>query len=134
MLLESHAMRLSFANADVEWEGRVVSARHKLASTERLMETGLGELDQWKRYDGEFHQALISNCGSRTLIETHALVFDKYFRYQMVAFSYRGSEPAEQHKALLEAALKRDAEAAVATLRAHVNNCVEHALATASLR
>ena len=37
------------------------------------------------------------------------LVFDKYFRYQMVAFSYRGSEPAEQHKALLEAALKRDA-------------------------
>ena len=26
-------------NADVEWEGRVVSAHHKLASTERLMES-----------------------------------------------------------------------------------------------
>ena len=76
------------------------------------METGLGELEQWKRYDGEFHQALISNCGSRMLMETHALVFDKYFRYQMVAFSYRGSEPAAQHKALLEAALKRDAATA----------------------
>ena len=101
---------VSFANADVEWEGRVVSAHHKLASTERLMETGLGELEQWKRYDGEFHQALISNCGSRTLMETHALVFDKYFRYQMVAFSYRGSEPAAQHRALLDAALKRDAD------------------------
>ena len=117
LLLETHAMGVSFANADVEWEGRVVSAHHKLASTDRLMETGLGELEQWKRYDGEFHQALISNCGSRTLMETHALVFDKYFRYQMVAFSYRGSEPAEQHKALLEAALKRDADAGVATLR-----------------
>ena len=67
-------------------------------------------------------------------METHALVFDKYFRYQMVAFSYRGSEPAEQHKALLDAALKRDAEAAVATLQVHVNNCVEHALATAALK
>ena len=93
LLLELHAMQMSFENADVEWEGRVVSAHHKLASTERLMETGLGELEQWKRYDGEFHQALISNCGSRPLMETHALVFDKYFRYQMVAFTYRGAEP-----------------------------------------
>ena len=134
LLLESHAMQVSFANADVEWEGRVVSAHHKLASTERLMELGLGELEQWKRYDGEFHQALISNCGSRVLMATHALVFDKYFRYQMVAFQYRGGEPALQHKALLDSALKRDAEAAKATLRAHVNNCVEHALVTASLR
>ena len=134
LLLEQHAMDVSFANADVEWEGRVVSAHHKLASTERLMETGLGELEQWKRYDGEFHQALISNCGSRMLMETHALVFDKYFRYQMVAFSYRGSEPAAQHKALLEAALKRDAVTAAETLRSHVSNCVEHALATAALK
>jgi DNA-binding GntR family transcriptional regulator len=134
LLLESHAMQASFANADVEWEGRVVSAHHKLASTERLMEKGVGELEQWKRYDGEFHQALISNCGSRTLMEAHALVFDKYFRYQMLAFLYRGSEPATQHKALLDSALRRDAEAAKAVLQSHVNNCVEHALATSSLR
>src|SRR2546428_3770719 len=134
LLLEAHAMQVSFANADVEWEGRIVSAHHKLASTERLMESGLGELEQWKRYDGEFHQALISNCGSRVLMETHALVFDKYFRYQMVAFQYRGSEPAPQHKALLGAALNRDAATAAETLRAHVNNCVEHALSTKALK
>lgn len=134
LLLEAHALGVSFANADVEWEGRVVSAHHKLASTDRLMETGLGELENWKRYDGEFHQALISNCGSRMLMETHALIFDKYFRYQMVAFSYRGSEPAAQHRALMDAALNRDAAAAVATLRVHVNNCVAHALATKALK
>ncbi len=134
LLLESHAMQVSFENADVEWEGRVVSAHHKLASTERLMEQGIGELEQWKRYDGEFHQALISNCGSRVLLETHALVFDKYFRYQMVAFTYRGAEPAQQHKALLQCALKRDVETAKAILTRHVNNCVEHALRTGSLR
>ena len=134
LLLESHAMEVSFRKAEVEWEGRVVSAHHKLASTERLMESGIGELEQWKRYDGEFHQALISNCGSRALMEAHALVFDKYFRYQMVAFMYRGGEPAAQHKALLECALKRDAVRAKATLVEHVNNCVEHALATSALR
>ena len=36
------------------------------------------------------------------------MVFDKYFRYQMVAFGYRGGKAAKP-KALLEAALKRDA-------------------------
>jgi GntR family transcriptional regulator, carbon starvation induced regulator len=125
---------VSFANADVEWEGRVVSAHHKLASTERLMDSQIGELEQWKRYDGEFHQALISNCGSRVLMEAHALVFDKYFRYQMVAFSYRGAEPAIQHKALLDCALTRDAATAKRVLTQHVNNCVDHALTTSSLR
>src|SRR6185503_16613769 len=76
LLLESHAMEVSFANAEVEWEGRVVSAHHKLALTERLMESGAGEPEQWKRYDGEFHQALISNCGSRVLMDAHGQVFD----------------------------------------------------------
>jgi len=134
LLLEAHAMQVSFGKADVEWEGRVVSAHHKLASIERLMESGIGEPEQWKRYDSEFHQALISNCGSRVLMETHALVFDKYFRYQMVAFLYRGGEPAAQHVALLECALNRDARTANDVLTTHVNNCVEHALATSSLR
>jgi DNA-binding FadR family transcriptional regulator len=133
LLLESHAMHASFTNADVEWEGRVVSAHHKLASTDRLMERGLGELEQWKRYDGEFHQALISNCGSQVLMDAHVLVFDKYFRYQMVAFRYRGAEPAQQHQALLDCALRRDAEAANAVLQTHIYNCVEDTLATSSL-
>jgi DNA-binding GntR family transcriptional regulator len=48
--------------------------------------------------------------------------------------SYRGSEPTAQHKALLKAALKRDAATAAETLRAHVGNCVEHALAMAALK
>ena len=42
-------------------------------------------------------QALISCCGSRELMQTHAVVFDKYFRY---ALQYRGSDTAGQHRAL----------------------------------
>ena len=72
LLLEGHAMEASFARADMEWEGRIVAAHHKLAATERLMSSKIGEPDQWKRYDSEFHQELISNCGSRTLMEAHA--------------------------------------------------------------
>jgi GntR family carbon starvation induced transcriptional regulator len=133
LLLEGRAMEASFARADVEWEGRVVSARHKLASIERLMASGVGEPEQWKRYDSEFHQALISNCGSQVLIETHAAIFDRYFRYQMIALHYRGEEPAVQHQALLECALKRDAVGAQSVLSQHITSCVEHALASGAV-
>jgi GntR family carbon starvation induced transcriptional regulator len=133
LLLECHALDVSFSNADVEWEGRVVAAHHKLSATERLMGANIGEPERWKRYDSEFHQALISNCGSRELMETHASVFDKYFRYQMLGLNYRGEEPARQHQMLLDCALQRNAGEAKTVLIAHVTNCVEHALTTGTL-
>ena len=134
LLLESHAMTASFAHGDVEWEGRIVSAHHKLAATERHMSTKAANHVLWKQYDSEFHQALISNCGSRALMQTHAAVFDKYFRYLVLALSYRGPVVPEQHQQLLDYALKRDATRAKTTLAAHINGCVESALAAGSLR
>jgi len=133
LLLEGHALQTSFAGADMEWEGRVVSAHHKLAATERLMSDGQCEPEQWKRYDSEFHHALISNCGSQALMETHAAIFDRYFRYQMIVLNYRGEEPAEQHQGLLNCALERNADKARAILLAHVSGCVEHALASGAI-
>jgi GntR family carbon starvation induced transcriptional regulator len=134
LLLEGHAMEASFARADMEWEGRIVSAHHKLAATERLMSSNIGEPDQWKRYDSEFHRELISNCGSRALMDLHASVFDRYFRYQMIALNYRGEEPARQHQALLECALAHDTARAKSILLDHVNGCVAHALAAGTIR
>jgi GntR family transcriptional regulator, carbon starvation induced regulator len=130
LLLESHAMQQSFASGDMEWEGRVVSAHHKLAATERGMSSKKANHQLWKRYDGEFHQALISSCGSRALMETHAGVFDRYFRYLILAFTYRGDIVPRQHQQLLECALKRDAERGNAILTAHINECVQHAVTT----
>ena len=134
LLLESHAIEQSFASGDVEWEGRVVSAHHKLVATERAMTSKKANHQLWKRYDGEFHHALISNCGSRALMEVHAAVFDKYFRYLIVALSYRGEIVQRQHQQLLEYALKRDAGRAKAVLSAHILECVDHALTAGQLR
>ena len=132
-LLECHAMERSFARGDMEWEGRVVSAHHKLAAVEQQMNAGKSEDALWKRYDGEFHQALISNCGSRELMDAHQLVFDKYFRYPIRSADRRGMEPIKQHRQLLDCALARDAKRAATVLVAHVNNCVEYALKDESL-
>jgi len=134
MLLESHALEQSFAAGDMDWEGRVVSAHHKLSSMERRMKEGdRSQTELWKRYDWEFHQSLISACGSSVLMETHAAIFDKYLRYQMIALSFRGDIAAKEHRKLLDCALDRDAATAMATLELHVKGGVEHALATGTI-
>lgn len=126
-LLESHALRESFAAGDMEWEGSIVAAHHKLAAMERrLKATERSKAQEWKRYDREFHRALIAACGSRVLLEMHAIIYDRYLRYQMVAAVYRGDIAADEHRLLLECALKRDAKGAQAVLEKHVQDCVAH--------
>jgi DNA-binding GntR family transcriptional regulator len=106
LLLESHALEESFAAGDMEWEGRVVAAHHKLSLIEARMLCGNGAApDAWKRYDFEFHHALLSACGSKVLLDTHSVVFDKYLRYLIIAVVFRGEVTAREHRALLECAL-----------------------------
>lgn len=134
-LLECRALEQSFRAGDMEWEGRVVAAHHRLARMEEQMARGdRSRTEEWKQYDWQFHQALISACGSKMLIDTHAAVFDKYLRYQMIALSYRGDIAEREHAQLLECALRRDAENACEVLRRHVAGGVEHALATGTIK
>jgi DNA-binding GntR family transcriptional regulator len=134
LLLERHALEQSFAAGDMEWEAQVVAAHHKLALMEERMRAGeLREVEVWKLYDWQFHQALIAACGSRTLMETHGAVFDKYLRYQMLALGFRGNIAADEHRTLLDCALKRDAAKAAAVLEAHINGGVAHALSSGTL-
>ena len=133
-LLEGHALEQSFRSGDMEWEARVVAAHHRLARMEERMAQGDRTItEQWKQYDWQFHQALISACGSKMLVDTHAAVFDKYLRYQMLALSYRGDIAAREHALLLECALSRDAARAREVLSRHVAGGVEHALATRTI-
>ena len=128
-LLESHALEESFAAGDMEWEGRVVAAHHKLSLLEaRTLEGNRTAPDAWKRYDFEFHHALLSACGSKVLLDTHSAVFDKYLRYLIIAVVFRGEITAREHRALLESALKRDVRTAKEVLARHIQECVAFTL------
>lgn len=129
-LLECDALRESFAAGDIEWEGRIVAAHHKLAIVEKRMVLGdHSESEAWKRYDAAFHNALISACGSALLLELHAAIYDKYLRYLVLADVFRGEIAAGEHRRLLEFALARDVESAQRTLATHVQDCVAHIIA-----
>jgi len=134
LLLETYALPLSFAAGDLEWEGRLVAAHHKLAFMERRMLAGEREgTEMWKRYDREFHQSLIEACGSQTLLDLYSGVFDQYLRYQMVAVVFRGEVAAQEHRAVLDCALRRNANEACAVLTRHVNECVAYTLKSGAL-
>lgn len=130
VLLECHALRLSVENGDTDWEGNLVAAHHKLHLMEQKMLAGDdSQKEDWKRYDWEFHLALIEACGSKNLLSLHSVLYDKYLRYQMLVLTYRGEEAVEEHRTVFEAALARDIDTAAQTLKTHIDKGLEHTLA-----
>ena len=127
VLLECHALKESIENGDTDWEGNLVAAHHKLHLMEKRMLTGdESEKETWKRYDWQFHLAMIQACNSKNLLDLHSTLNDKYLRYQMLVLTYRGEAAVQEHKAMFEAALNRDAQEAARLLELHIYNGLDH--------
>ena len=91
LLVEGHAIARSFDKGDLDWESQVVAAHHKLHRLEDRMISGdMSAREGWKRADWGFHRALITGCGSKTLMDLHGQLFDKYLRYQILTLAFRG--------------------------------------------
>lgn len=130
VLLECHALRLSIGNGDTDWEGNLVAAHHKLHLMEQKMLAGDdSQKEDWKRYDWEFHKALIEACGSQNLLSLHAVLYDKYLRYQMLVLTHRGEDAVTEHREMFEAALARNVSRASEILQTHIEKGLDHTLA-----
>lgn len=131
ILLECHALGLSIQNGDTEWEGNLVAAYHKLHRMEQTMLGGDdSQKELWKRYDWEFHLAMIQACRSSNLLALHSTLYDKYLRYQMLVLTCRGEAAVGEHRAMFEATLARDATKAKGLLEEHIKNGLHHTLAS----
>lgn len=123
-VLECHAVGKSIEQGDLAWEGRVVAAHHMLARCERLMlEDRVSHSAEWQRLDREFHIAMMSACRSRWVMRAYRQVHDQYLRYQYLALEtigFRGKILQEEHQALCDHVLNRDAPAAIELLTKHI--------------
>ncbi len=129
VLLECHALRESLQKGDDDWEADVAGAYHKLSTAEALMKArNDADLETWKEYDWQFHLSLIRACNSTNLLGLHATLFGKYLRYQILVLTYRGEVAREEHKALFDAALARDGDAATKLLTQHIMKGLTHTL------
>ena len=130
ILLECSALKTSIENGNADWEGNLVAAHHKLKLIEQKMLSGdYSQKETWKRYDWEFHKTSIEACNSQNLMSLHAIIFDKYLRYQMLVITDRGKDAALEHQQIFDAALSRNSSKAIEALEIHIRKGLEHTLA-----
>lgn len=125
ILLEAEGTCLSMRSGGVVWEAQTTAVHHKLLHLEKRIrgaEHSAKLLDLWLRAEDEFHQTLISACGSEILKSTHRLIYAQ-FRQQLITtdrtFAFI-SENIAQHTAIVDAALDGDEPKTRAAIHAHL--------------
>jgi GntR family transcriptional regulator, carbon starvation induced regulator len=115
------AIRQSIRNGDSAWEEGVVLAFHRLTRTTRHTEGDPAERSRaWETVHRNFHASLIAGSGSHRLEQFCDQLFDGFARYRHVARQAGVTENRDgDHRALMEAALARDADAAARLITSH---------------
>ena len=120
--VETFAIRTAIERGGLEWEQGIVGALHGLLTLTRDTATDRASLDAWNIAHDRFHEALISACGSPRVMETQRRLAEHHNRYRR---TYMGDNLPRQllideHSAIAEAALARDADRAAALLGQHM--------------
>ncbi len=123
--VEGLCLRRSIELGDVNWEARLVSAFHRLSRTpERAPGDPMRSNDEWTGVHADFHLALVEGCDSPWLLRLHSQLYAQSERYRRLSIPLDNGakrDVGQEHQALLDAALARDADRAVALLGAHLS-------------
>lgn len=120
--LECKAMTASIQDGDDEWEARVLAAFHLLQKLEGDMQRDR-EQPLWAARHQRFHEALVSACASPWLLRFRQMLFDQARRYRGLSMKHSANPGRmDQHRQLMEAALRRDVAAACALAEAHIRD------------
>lgn len=126
--LEDIALRESIEKGDDAWEEKIVLAFHRLSRTPRSSdETTYVFNANWEGLHSDFHNALLANCDSHWLLSFCQQLVDQADRYRQLAaaVSYPKRNERDEHLALMEAALNRDADSAAAIQCAHIRKTAD---------
>jgi len=126
VLLEIEAVRKALHAGDDLWEGELVAAFHRLERADQRVKAGAADFEEWEVRNRDFHDTLVSACGSRWLLRLRRQLYDQHERYRRASVlrSGRPRDVSNEHRLILDAALARDV---VGCCRA----TADHVLATA---
>jgi len=112
--VEGAALRVAIATGDRHWEAQIVAAAHRLKNCPKS--DGANLSDEWYRENREFHDALAAACNSRQTMAFRAQLYDLSDRYRRLSVrsGLSGRDFDAEHQRIMEAALARDVDAAVA--------------------
>jgi GntR family transcriptional regulator, carbon starvation induced regulator len=132
LIIEPAALSLSIKNGNDEWEGRVVAALHRLERVrERISRDEISFNAEWTGRHKDFHTALISAAGAPRLLDACSNLFDQAERYRRFSAMNRTQprDTGSEHRQLMETALARQVELAVALVREHISRTTQSTLA-----
>ncbi|MEL7130861.1 MAG: GntR family transcriptional regulator [Pseudomonadota bacterium] len=113
VLLEAEGTVMSIRRGGVAWEARLTAAHHQLSHLEMRLNTAADRspfVDLWFGAEAQFHETLISACGSQTLIGAHFQVYCRFRQQLMVEdrnFDFI-SNNIRHHQQILDAAMAGD--------------------------
>ena len=119
--LEPYALRKSIENGGLDWEAEVMGALHRLNRTDRIPDNP-DSLAEWEAANNAFHLALIRRCDMSLLLKMHHSLVSMNDRYRHIYLKAAGvqREVIEEHTAIAEAAVARQADKAAALLTGHI--------------
>ena len=125
ILLEQEGASQSMAKGGIAWEAALSAQHYKLKHLEKRISAAddtRGFIPHWIHAEEEFHQTLISACGSDTLKDMHRLIYAQ-FRQQLITtdrtFVFL-TENIAQHQDIVDAALNGDEDLVRACIHAHL--------------
>lgn len=131
--VECKCLTASITAGDVEWEARVLSARHRLAAlTSPLRDPANPDVHTWHTMHEAFHQALVSACTNQWWLRMRDRLFVQSERYRRLSGpADRGDRDiAAEHHELAELTLARDIDAACASMTRHLERTTKILLTT----
>lgn len=128
--LETLAVRAA-VGADADWELGVITAHDRLARTAMIDDEGQVAPD-WIAAHEAFHVAVLAGCGNRFLIDAAARLRSISEVYRI--WTRRAGERVDrnlpdEHHAIMEAAVERDASMLAALVERHIRRTTQLLLA-----
>lgn len=123
-LIESLVLKDSVTHGDLEWEGRILAAHHRMERTPKHVDDDPRQVSEaWERAHHDFHTALLSAARSRRLqaIAANLRASAEVYRRWSMPFEQPKRDVSAEHMELLNLSLARDAQGAAASLTRHLS-------------
>jgi DNA-binding GntR family transcriptional regulator len=128
--IECFAIRDAIAHGDTEWEAALLAEFHRLSALRSRDATDSRRIDPiYQEQHKRFHDALIAGCTSDWIKRFHTTLQNHSERYRELIVSYYAESHVRdirgEHRAIMDAALARDADRAAALVEGHIRQTAD---------
>jgi len=130
--IELRCLHRSIQIGDLAWESNIAAAWHRLSHTDDMdKETNVVSAD-WADAHNVFHDCLVAGSDSAWWLKLRGQMFIQAERYRRLLLPHSKVPRAveEEHKAIFDATLERNASKAGALLEAHLQRTADILLAS----